>query len=106
MKKELIIKIVSVLVFIALSIGVVIYANVDRPKYTVTENSGIEFETARVLSVIEDNTVVDETVENQKKGSTELEIEILTGRYKGDICKVTNYFSALYNVDVKKGGHP
>ncbi len=103
MKKELIIKIVSVLVFIALSIGVVIYANVDRPKYTVTENSGIEFETARVLSVIEDNTVVDETVENQKKGSTELEIEILTGRYKGDICKVTNYFSALYNVDVKKG---
>ena len=82
MKKELMIKIVSVLVFIALSIGVVIYANTDRPKYTITENSGTEYETARVLSVIEDNTVVDETVEGQKKGSTELEIKILTGRYK------------------------
>ena len=103
MRKELIIKIVSGLVFMALSIGVVIYANTDRPRYTITENSGTEYETARVLSVIEDNTVVDKTVENQKKGSTELKIKILTGRYKGDVCKVTNYYSSLYNVDVKKG---
>ena len=101
MKKELIIKIVSVLVFIALSIGIIIYANVDRPTYTITENSGVEYETARVLSVKEDNTVVDESVENQKKGSTELKLELLTGRYKGDVCFVTNYYSALYNVDVK-----
>ena len=93
MRKELIIKIVSVLVFMALSIGVVIYANTDRPRYTITENSGTEYETARVLSVIEDNTVVDKTVENQKKGSTELKIKILTGRYKGDVCTVTNYYS-------------
>ena len=103
MKKELIIKAVSVLVFIALSIGVVIYANEDRPKYTITETSGGESETARVLSVIEDNTVVDENVENQKKGSSELKVKLLTGRYKGDICEVTNYFSALYNVNVKEG---
>ena len=78
MKKELIIKIVSVLVFIALSIGVVIYANADRPKYTITENSGVEYENAEVLSVIEDNTVVDESTENQKKGSTKLKLEILS----------------------------
>ena len=103
MKKELIIKIVSVLVFIALSIGIIIYANVDRPTYTITENSGVEYETARVLSVKEDNTVVDESVENQKKGSTELKLELLTGRYKGDVCFVSNYYSALYNVDVKEG---
>ncbi|MCR4566507.1 MAG: YibE/F family protein [Pseudobutyrivibrio sp.] len=102
MKKELIIKIVSVLVFIALSVGVIIYANTDRPKYTITENSGVEYETARVLSVLEDNTEVDKTVENQKKGSAEIKVEILTGRYKGDVCTITNYFSALYNVDVKK----
>ena len=103
MKKELIIKIVSVLVFIALSIGVIIYANADRPKYTITENSGVEYENAEVLSVIEDNTVVDESTENQKKGSTKLKLEILTGRYKGDVCEVTNFYSALYNVDVKEG---
>lgn len=103
MKNELIIKIVSVVVFLALSVGVIIYANTDRPKYTITEDSGVEYETARVLSVIEDNTTVDTETENVKKGSTELELEILTGRYKGDICNVTNYYSALYNVDVAKG---
>ena len=103
MKNELIIKIVSVVVFLVLSVGVIIYANTDRPKYTITENSGVEYETARVLSVLEDNTTVDTEVENVKKGSAELEVELLTGRYKGDVCHVTNYYSALYNVDVAKG---
>ena len=103
MKNELIIKIISVVVFLALSVGVIIYANTDRPKYTITENSGVEYETARVLSVIEDNTTVDTETENVKKGSADLELELLTGRYKGDVCHVTNYYSALYNVDVGKG---
>ena len=103
MKNELIIKIVSVVLFVGLSIGVIAYANADRPTYTITEDSGVEFETARVLSVLEDNTAVDEETENVKKGDTTLEVELLTGRYKGDVCKVTNYYSALYNVDVSKG---
>ena len=103
MKNELIIKIISVVLFVGLSIGVIAYANADRPTYTITEDSGVEFETARVLSVLEDNTAVDEETENVKKGDTTLEVELLTGRYKGDVCKVTNYYSALYNVDVSKG---
>ncbi|MBQ5426513.1 MAG: YibE/F family protein [Pseudobutyrivibrio sp.] len=103
MKNELIIKIISVVLFVGLSIGVIIYANADKPTYTITEDSGVEFETARVLSVIEDNTTVDEETENVKKGDTDLEVELLTGRYKGDVCHVTNYYSALYNVDVSKG---
>ena len=103
MKNELIIKIVSVVVFVAVSLGVIIYANTDKPTYTITESSGVAFETARVLSVIEDNTTADEEIENVKKGSAELEVELLTGRYKGDVCHVTNYYSALYNVDVAKG---
>jgi uncharacterized membrane protein len=82
---------------------VIFYANTDKPTYTITESSGVEFETARVLSVIEDNTTADEEIENVKKGSAELEVELLTGRYKGDVCHVTNYYSALYNVDVAKG---
>ncbi len=103
MKKELIIKIISAVGFVAVSLGVIIYANTDRPTYTITGSSGVEFETARVLSVIEDNTTADEEIENVKKGSAELEVELLTGRYKGDVCHVTNYYSALYNVDVAKG---
>ncbi len=103
MKNELIIKIVSVVLFVAVSVGVIIYANTDKPTYTITEDSGVEYETARVLSVISDDTIIDEATENVKKGSQELEVELLSGRYKGDRCKVTNYFSALYNVDVEKG---
>lgn len=103
MKNELIIKVISVVVFAAVSLGVIFYANSDKPAYTITESSGVEFETARVLSVIEDNTTADEEIENVKKGSAELEVELLTGRYKGDVCHVTNYYSALYNVDVAKG---
>ena len=103
MKNELILKIVSVVLFVGISIGVIAYANADKPTYTITEGSGVEYETARVLSVISDDTVEDEQVENVKKGSTELEVEILSGRYKGDLCKVTNFYSALYNVDVAKG---
>lgn len=103
MKNELIIKVISVVVFAAVSLGIIFYANSDKPAYTITESSGVEFETARVLSVIEDNTTADEEIENVKKGSAELEVELLTGRYKGDVCHVTNYYSALYNVDVTKG---
>ncbi len=103
MKNELIIKIISVVVFVALSVGVIIYANTDRPTYTITEDSGVEYETARVISIIEDNTSIDETTENVKKGSMDIKVELLSGRYKGDVCFVTNYFSALYNVDVKEG---
>ena len=103
MKNELILKIVSVVLFVGISIGVIAYANADKPTYTITESSGVEYETARVLSVISDDTVEDEQVENVKKGSTELEVEILSGRYKGDLCKVTNFYSPLYNVDVAKG---
>lgn len=79
------------------------FANKDKPCYTTTESTGIEYEVARVTAVIEDNTTVDETTENVLCGEMELEVEVLTGRYAGEKVKVTNYFSALYNVNVEAG---
>ena len=78
-------------------------ANKDRAGYTTTRETGIEYENAKVLAVTEDNSQADPDTEGVLRGSTELKVKILTGRYKGDICFVTNYFSALYNVDVKAG---
>ncbi len=78
-------------------------ANSGWNGYTTTQDTGIEYEKARVLALLADNTVTDETYENYRVGSTELELEILSGRYKGDIVTVTNYLSALYNVDVGEG---
>ncbi|MBE5907903.1 MAG: YibE/F family protein [Lachnospiraceae bacterium] len=96
-------KILATALFGVLMVGLLIFANYDRPRYTITESTGTEYETAKVLSVEADNTTVDTTTENVKKGSTELKIKILTGRYKGDICFVENYYSAMYNVDVAAG---
>lgn len=90
-------------VFLILYAGALYWANTGWSGYTSTEDSGTEYEKAKVLSVVEDNTVTDEDYEGYSVGSTELEVEILSGRYKGDVVQITNYLSALYNVDVGEG---
>ena len=57
-KRKLISVIIGVVCLLMLA-GILYYANYDRPKYTVTEDTGTEYETARVRKVIEDNTGVD-----------------------------------------------
>ncbi|MDO4311581.1 MAG: YibE/F family protein [Eubacteriales bacterium] len=79
------------------------YANYDRPTYTSSDTSGIEYEVGKVTGILADNKVADESVEGQWLGTMDLQIEILTGRYKGQSVNVTNYFSALYNVRVEQG---
>ena len=96
-------KFLAMALFGVFMVGLLIYANYDRPRYTVTESTGTEYETAKVLSVEADNTTVDATMANVKKGSTDLKIKLLSGRYPGDICFVENYYSAMYNVDVAAG---
>ena len=53
---------------------------------------------------MEDHKTVDEELDGIWRGSMTLEVEILTGRYKGDTAIVENYFSSLYNVRVGGGG--
>lgn len=79
------------------------YANHDRPTYTSSDTSGIEYEVGRVTGILSDDTVVNENAEGQLAGTMDLQIRILTGRYRGETVNVTNYFSALYNVRVKQG---
>lgn len=79
------------------------YANHDRPTYHSSDISGIEYEAARVTRVLDDKVTVDTDSEGLWRGSMDLELEILTGRYKGDIAETTNYFSSLYNVRVLEG---
>ncbi|MBE5825093.1 MAG: YibE/F family protein [Butyrivibrio sp.] len=102
-KKRIIINTLVVIVFSLVMIGVLFLVNRDRPRYTTTSDTGVEYEKARVLAVTEDNSVIDEDTEGVLKGSMELKVKILTGRYKGDVCFVTNYFSSLYNVVVDEG---
>lgn len=82
---------------------IIFYANYDRPVYLGSDTSGTEYEVGKVLDVVEDNVVVDETTEGIWRGSMTLKMEILTGKYKGDTVMVDNYFSSLYNVRVSTG---
>lgn len=95
------------LVLIALAavafVAVIYYANLDRPVYHSSDTTGIEYEVGLVKQIINDNTTVDKTDKNILRGSMDLKIEIISGRYKGDIVNVTNLFSSLYNIKVKQG---
>ena len=64
---------------------------------------GVEYENAQVLGILEDNTQEDPAIEGRLRGSQVLELEILTGRYQGQRTLCTNYFSAMYNVEVEMG---
>lgn len=102
MKKSLIIKAVAAAIFVAINCLLIFFLNKDKPKFEFKDGFGTEYETARVLAVTDDNTVIDAKTDNVKKGSMDLKLQILSGRYKGDICFVKNYLSAIYNVDVQE----
>ncbi len=79
------------------------YANTGWNGYTASNTTGVEYETATVLEVLRDGAVKDEAIEGRRKGSMDLRVEITSGRYQGEEAYVTNYLSALYNVDVGEG---
>lgn len=103
MKKQFWIKAAAAAIFLLISGIAIFFLNKDRPRFEFKDNFGTEYETAKVLAVTADNTVIDTKTDNVKKGSTDLKIEILSGRYKGDVCFIKNYISAIYNVDVGEG---
>lgn len=88
----------SLLIFLALFF----YAREGRSTYD-RDGAGITYETARVLAVLADNTEADPSTENVLRGSQELELEILTGRYAGETVRTSNYLSAFYNVHAREG---
>ena len=59
---------------------------------------------AKVTAVLSDNAQEDfDNAEGRRVGDQELEIQILSGDHKDEIMTVTNYMSALFNVDVQQG---
>ena len=98
--KQNLVRLAVALVFIALFALACVWANSGWTGNEITESSGVEYEIARVDDILEDNTVADESIEGRLRGNKVLTLEILTGRYAGSFVDVTNYFSAMYSVDV------
>ena len=102
-KKKLKSRIIIIAIFIAVYAGVIVWANSGYEGYTITDSTGIEYERAKVLNVISESLDTDSSMENYSVGSMELQIKIISGRYAGDVVNVTNYLSAMFNVDVDEG---
>lgn len=67
------------------------------------ENSSVSFEKALVKNVIESNLKQDEHIPQLKTGYQIVDIEILTGAKTGDVYRVQNNMSRLFNTECKEG---
>lgn len=66
--------------------------------------SQMVYERAVVTAVLSDDVFPDyDNAEGRRVGTQELEIQIQTGAHKNEVMSLTNYMSALFNVDLKKG---
>lgn len=92
-------RIIVLVVFLSLLVWAIAWANSGWEGYTITDDSGVEYETARVVDILKDDTQQDPSIEGRLRGKQILEVEILTGRYAGDVVQTENFFSAMYNVE-------
>lgn len=80
------------------------YANSNQESTsTAAQTSYTEYETARVTSVLSDDSSKSEAFENNYTGSQDLMIEITSGQYKGTKMSAINYLGALYGTHLKEG---
>lgn len=92
-----------VLVLAALA-GIAVWLNRTDEDETASDASQMVYASAEVTAVLSDNAQEDfQNAEGRRVGDQELEIRILSGDHKDEIMTVTNYMSALFNVDVGQG---
>ncbi|MBQ6431310.1 MAG: YibE/F family protein [Oscillospiraceae bacterium] len=102
-KKELLTRVLIGALGFALLLGLRLYAVRGRSVYEITRTSGIEYETALVLDVLEDDTQPNPDAENTLVGTQKLFLEITSGRYTADQVEVTNYLSPYFSIHAEKG---
>ena len=96
---------VAVLLFCTALFAVMyIYANGRYEKAALSKQDSYRvYETARVLSILSDDSEKSVDFENKYIGSQSVQIEITSGDYKGLTMAATNYLGALYGSHLKAG---
>lgn len=61
------------------------------------------FAVARVTDVLEDNAQTQDWTEGRRIGEQLLEVEVLTGEWKGSVLETINYLTIYTNVDASEG---
>lgn len=96
----------GITLFIAIIVFIAAYCYVH---YGMTDKSDVQVSNASfyvkgtVTKILADNAIADETTEGVKRGSQEVQVTITSGEHKGKTYLVTNYMSALFNIDAKEG---
>ena len=89
---------------LAVLAGTAVWLNRADEDETASDASRMVYASAEVTAVLADNAQEDyQNAEGRRVGDQELEIWILSGDHKDEIMTVTNYMSALFNVDVGQG---
>lgn len=89
---------------LAVMAGTAVWLNRADEDETASDASRMVYASAEVTAVLADNAQEDyQNAEGRRVGDQELEIRILSGDHKDEIMTVTNYMSALFNVDVDRG---
>lgn len=102
MKKNKLVDILVIFICLAALVIGVLFARTSAPE----ENNPyytIEYELVKVTKVLLDNYTIDSETENVPRGSQSLNVQVLTGRFKGDLVPVTNYLGPLHEKIAKVG---
>lgn len=103
MKKNLKLKILTVLIMLILFVGAVVVLNRPDPNDVLSSAQKRMFAVAKVTDVLSDNAAPDDWTEGRRIGEQNLEVTILTGKHKGAVLEAVNYVNAYFNVDAKFG---
>ena len=97
-------KTLPMLIVLAVLAVAAVWINRSGEDGTATDSGRMVYAPAKVTAILSDNAQEDfENAEGRRVGDQELEIQILSGDHKDEIMTVTNYMSALFNVDVQQG---
>jgi len=103
MIKNLKIKIITAVVMLLLFIGAAILLNQPAPDDVLSSAQKRIFAVAKVTDILSDNAAPDSWTEGRRIGEQNLEVTVLTGKYKGKVLEAVNYVNAYFNVDAKLG---
>ena len=108
MKKEkiqhILLRALPMAAVLAVLVCIAVGLNRTEEEQNESDASRMVYASAEVTAVLADNAQEDfQNAEGRRVGDQELEIRILSGDHKDEIMTVTNYMSALFNVDVDQG---
>ena len=101
---NVVMRVLPVVIVLAILAGIAVWINRLNENETTPDSGRLVYAPAKVTAVLSDNAREDfENAEGRRVGDQELELRILSGEHKDEIMTVTNYISALFNVDVQQG---